>query len=225
MAKDKNSTGKARVLIHLTLGLSIVISISATSIMVLGGAQVVEANDSGISFADYNTFNGTTLFTYSELSFVEDGEFIEYTTSLVRGFEIEEDVVEDEDDDEDYDFDFDFESYEEETVTETNFSDDESDFVKGDYSVYSSEFIFADSDCRYLTTSEINGLSTQNKRYARNEIYARHGRMFNDDSLQAYFNAKSWYTPIYTASQFDALGQGIFNAYEKKNIELISSLE
>ena len=28
---------------------------------------------------------------------------------------------------------------------------------------------------------------------ARNEIYARHGRKFNDSELQAYFNSKSWY--------------------------------
>lgn len=37
---------------------------------------------------------------------------------------------------------------------------------------------------------------------ARNEIFARHGRMFDDEWLQSYFNSQSWYQPLYSPSEF-----------------------
>ena len=38
---------------------------------------------------------------------------------------------------------------------------------------------------------------------ARNEIYARHGRMFDTEWLQEYFDSKPWYEGIYSAADFD----------------------
>ena len=56
-------------------------------------------------------------------------------------------------------------------------------------------------------------------RVARNEIYARHGRIFSDPDLNAYFRSQSWYTPRNTADEFSQ--RVVFNDYESKNINLI----
>lgn len=45
-----------------------------------------------------------------------------------------------------------------------------------------SEYIFQDSAERYLTDEELENLSLQQINYAKNEIYARHGRMFQNRS-------------------------------------------
>jgi len=87
------------------------------------------------------------------------------------------------------------------------------------------DYIFPDSSNTYLTEAQVSGLSESELRYARNEIYARHGRKFSDADLQAYFNAKSWYTPIYEGEEFDQKQDTIFNDYEKTNVKLIASVE
>lgn len=88
-----------------------------------------------------------------------------------------------------------------------------------------SEYIFADSDSAYLSESQLKNLTKDQLKYARNEIYARHGRKFTDTSIQAYFNGKSWYVPSYEPEQFDKIEESVFNDYEKKNIELIVKVE
>lgn len=88
-----------------------------------------------------------------------------------------------------------------------------------------SDYIFADSNSRYLTYEEIAALSEQQMSYARNEIYARHGRKFNSQELQNYFNSKAWYTPIYEGADFDAMQDSVFNEFEKANVRLISQVE
>lgn len=55
------------------------------------------------------------------------------------------------------------------------------------------DYILPGSNSKYLTDSDLDGLSSSQLRLARNEIYARHGRTFNDSQLQAYFESKSWY--------------------------------
>lgn len=89
----------------------------------------------------------------------------------------------------------------------------------------SSDYIFAASNTRYLTEDEVMAVSAADRRIARNEIYARHGRQFNDAELQSYFDSKSWYSAKYSASDFDALGNSLFNNYEITNLELLSSID
>lgn len=86
-------------------------------------------------------------------------------------------------------------------------------------------YIFPDSDTRYLTAEEITAYSAEEIRIGRNEIYARHGRIFNDETLVEHFEATSWYEGMYTAEELDAMGMTIFNGYEIANLELILSLE
>ena len=45
-----------------------------------------------------------------------------------------------------------------------------------------------------LTEDDVAGLSGSELRIARNEIYARHGCLFRDSSLQNYFDHQAWYT-------------------------------
>lgn len=81
-----------------------------------------------------------------------------------------------------------------------------------------SEYIFPDSDSRLLTPSDMAGLSAEELRIAKNEIYARHGRMFTSEDLKAYFESKSWYQGYVAAEQFN---ENVFNQIEKDNIVFI----
>ena len=85
-----------------------------------------------------------------------------------------------------------------------------------------AEFILEGSDTRYLTASELSGMSKEELRLARNEIYARHGRMFSSEDLQNYFNSKEWYYGTIPADQFD---EEILNEFEKENLILIKEIE
>lgn len=89
----------------------------------------------------------------------------------------------------------------------------------------SDDYICSKSNSDILTDADIKGLSAQKLNYARNEIYARHGRMFDSQELQDYFSSKSWYKGIYSASDFDANYSGLLSDIERKNIEFLSSAE
>lgn len=83
-------------------------------------------------------------------------------------------------------------------------------------------YILADSASHLYTTSELSDLSNWELYIARNEIYARHGRMFQKEDLQNYFNAQSWYTPLYSPSDFDS---SLLNSTEQQNAATILALE
>jgi len=108
------------------------------------------------------------------------------------------------------------------SVSETEQTDATSPTVETDYS---DEYIFPDSDVIRLDANDLQRLSGYELRIARNEIAARHGRMFKDPELQAYFNEKSWYTPSISPEDFDANIDSILNKTEKYNMELIKEFE
>lgn len=54
-------------------------------------------------------------------------------------------------------------------------------------------YILPDSAIRNLTKADLEGLSAEECKIARNEIYARHGRKFDDEGLQSYFDSCDWY--------------------------------
>jgi hypothetical protein len=56
-------------------------------------------------------------------------------------------------------------------------------------------FIFPDSDRRLLTVADLHGLSNDDLRIARNEIFARRGRYFEAADLKARFEHFPWYSP------------------------------
>ena len=86
----------------------------------------------------------------------------------------------------------------------------------------SSEYIFPDMDTRYLTQDEVSKLSLQAVCYAKNELYARHGRKFLSQELKDYFNDKTWYEGTVDP---DSFSPGVFNTYENDNLLLLVSAE
>lgn len=85
-----------------------------------------------------------------------------------------------------------------------------------------SDYILPDSSSRYLEESDLEGLSKDMLSKARNEIYARHGRLFSNPDLQSYFNSKSWYSGTINPNDFD---QSCLNEYEKYNANFILQYE
>lgn len=92
-----------------------------------------------------------------------------------------------------------------------------------DYQTTKEEYIFSDSDTRYLSEEEVRQLEAEKLAIARNEIFARHGYIFKDENFKEYFESTSWYEGIIEADQFNS--DSIFNDFEKKNVELIKQIE
>lgn len=85
-------------------------------------------------------------------------------------------------------------------------------------------FVLPDSDTHLYTVEELEGLTEWELEIARNEIYARHGRGFNDSTLQAYFDAQDWYERKYSPEEFDAM-DGVMNQTELANVTVIGEAE
>ena len=88
--------------------------------------------------------------------------------------------------------------------------------------VTGGDYILPESNSRYLTDADVSGLTLQQLNYAKNEIYARHGRKFDSKELQNYFGSKSWYNGTVNAADFK---ETVFNEYEKKNAEFLRQKE
>lgn len=86
----------------------------------------------------------------------------------------------------------------------------------------SEQYICPNSDRKKLTKKEILNLSSDERRLARNEIYARHGRRFLDGELQKYFDQQDWYLETIEPEDFS---ESVLNEVEKKNVELLSKYE
>jgi len=56
-------------------------------------------------------------------------------------------------------------------------------------------YVLPFSHLRLVTYEDLAGFTAAELRIARNEIFARHGRRFVDEGLQAHFNNMPWYTP------------------------------
>ncbi|MCD8105275.1 MAG: YARHG domain-containing protein [Lachnospiraceae bacterium] len=80
------------------------------------------------------------------------------------------------------------------------------------------EYIFPESSTSYLSESDLAGMTADEVQMAINEIYARHHRKFLKDDVQAYFDAKSWYSGTIEADDFDI---SVMNIYESANINLM----
>jgi hypothetical protein len=96
--------------------------------------------------------------------------------------------------------------------------------IEAENGMDASEYILPDSDTRYLTEEDVTGLSEEEIRIALNEIYARHGRIFQSEDLNVYFASRSWYEPKYSAEEFSAVESSIMNDCEKKNIEFLAEV-
>lgn len=85
------------------------------------------------------------------------------------------------------------------------------------------EYILANSNKEELTEADLTGLTKEQLRLARNEIYARNGMIFGVKDLDDYFAEKSWYTPKYSSDEFyDKVEMSII---EETNAEFILQVE
>lgn len=91
-----------------------------------------------------------------------------------------------------------------------------------DDTAWYSDYIIPYSDVFYLSEEDLLYLTKDELRLARNEIYARHGRMFNSDDLQSYFNSKPWYMPSVAADEFN---DTMLSEVEKYNASFIKEYE
>lgn len=83
-------------------------------------------------------------------------------------------------------------------------------------------YILPYSDTAILESHDVADLSLQELNYAKNEIYARHGRMFDSPELQSYFNSKSWYRGTIQPGSFS---NSMLSDIEKTNAGYLSDLE
>jgi hypothetical protein len=57
----------------------------------------------------------------------------------------------------------------------------------------------------------------------RNEIYARHGWVFNRQDLRRYFESQPWYRP--GGAQANRLAEAEMSDLERRNVQIIRELE
>ena len=71
------------------------------------------------------------------------------------------------------------------------------------------------------TYSDFNNVPKLIIKLAKNEIYARHGYLFEDEDLLNYFLGQLWYVPTTISDDFDT---SCFSEVEKQNLELLNNL-
>lgn len=71
-----------------------------------------------------------------------------------------------------------------------------------------------------LTKEDMLNMSENELWIARNEIFARYGRKFQNEYLQRYFDSCSWYQP-----KSDTVDENMLNDAEKHNLDLIIQME
>ena len=84
------------------------------------------------------------------------------------------------------------------------------------------DYIIENSSRELLTEDDIKDLSLKELNYAKNEIYARHGRKFASKELQDYFNSKDWYSGTIEPEDFSDYS---LNDVELANAKLLKDRE
>jgi len=75
------------------------------------------------------------------------------------------------------------------------------------------------SESVLLKEADLEGLSAEELRLMRNEIFARHGYIFKDKTLTEYFSKFDWYKPVHEDVT------AMLSETEQKNSELIKMIE
>lgn len=93
---------------------------------------------------------------------------------------------------------------------------------KESFENYSSDYILPDSSSRQLTYEDVKYLSGNELLLARNEIYARHGRIFEDADIRTYFESQPWYSGTIEPANFS---DSLLSELEKSNVAFIKMYE
>lgn len=86
---------------------------------------------------------------------------------------------------------------------------------KSESSTESKDYILP-SDTDIITEIDLSKLNETEVKYAKEEIFARHGKIFDDENYSRYFNSKSWYTPD------PSYNEGSLSPRESENSKYIS---
>ena len=81
-----------------------------------------------------------------------------------------------------------------------------------------------------ITAALLQGLFVEDVRKMRDEIYARHGKVFKDQWTQKYFQSFDWYkaNPSYSDTQLSAIEKSnlsVIASYEKRAVTAMSTIE
>ena len=101
-------------------------------------------------------------------------------------------------------------------------SDTTEDASSSGHSGSDDDYLLPDSDKKILSVQDLAAFDRDTLNLALNEIFARHGYIFSDAKLKAYFTKKSWYHGTVKAKDFD---YGVFNSHEAFNMDLIISYQ
>ena len=82
-------------------------------------------------------------------------------------------------------------------------------------------YILSESDTRLYTADELADFSDWELTLARNEIYARHGRLFDTPEIQEYFDGCGWYEGTITPEEFTGHEEEYLNPIELENVQMI----
>lgn len=83
-------------------------------------------------------------------------------------------------------------------------------------------YILSDSATRRLTQADVANLTWEQCCLARNEIFARHGRIFQTPQIAAYFEAQSWYHGTVPGASFD---NNSLSPTERANADFLANYE
>jgi len=81
----------------------------------------------------------------------------------------------------------------------------------------SADFLLPQSGAQPLSPADIASLDKAQLRLARNEIYARHGRIFKSPDLAAHFSRYAWYRPV--------AAEVSLSPVEQQNVDLLQRAE
>ncbi len=91
------------------------------------------------------------------------------------------------------------------------------EFVEGEEA--EDAYVLPESNEKELSADELRDLGEDRLRIARNEIYARYGRSFQDEALAQYFQKKAWYC------QSETIDDIVLSETELANRDLILQAE
>lgn len=81
-----------------------------------------------------------------------------------------------------------------------------------------NDYFMPEASTRYLTSWDLKDLSRSELVLIRNEIFARHGYIFDLNELLEYFYATNWYVPTYIPEEFT---YNYFSRVEEENVGLV----
>lgn len=95
---------------------------------------------------------------------------------------------------------------------------DEADNTESSLFQWQDDYILPTSSSEYLSYTDCENLNKEQLEMAINEILARHGVIFIDNNVQAYFESKEWYKGILPESETD---ESTMSELENRNIDAL----